>query len=109
MLFILSRCFPRCEARPLLQSELIFTEDGTMRLRKALIAISLTACLYSTLLGMAIPRHLEASDRVKQGRHSLISRPSILPHPKIPRSEPRLSEGSKPLSLVTRVRPAAER
>jgi hypothetical protein len=79
-----------------------------MRLRKGLVAISLAACLGSALLEMAVPRKLDAHDRVKQGRHSLISRPSILPHPKDARSQPTFTKASKPLSLV-RTRPAPER
>lgn len=80
-----------------------------MRLRRCLVLISFTACFCSALPETAIPGQSDASDRLKQGRHSLITRPSVLPHPKVARSEPRLNESSKPLSLVVRTRPAQER
>jgi hypothetical protein len=85
-----------------------FKEDGTMRLRKGLVAISLAACLGSALSEMARAGEMNARDGVKQGRHSLISRPSILPHPKDARSEAAFTNASKPLSLV-RTRPTPAR
>ena len=80
-----------------------------MRLRTSLVLIGLSACFCSALLEAAIPGQVDASDRVKEGRHSLITRPSVLPHPKAARSEPRLSESSKPLSLIAPSRPVPER
>ena len=80
-----------------------------MRPRFGFIALGLTTCLCSTLFQFAMAESLNANDRMKQGRHSLITRPSIMPHPKAPRSEPQPTDVSKPLSLVAPIRPATDR
>ena len=72
-----------------------------MRLRIGLIVLSLTACLCSALLHMAIPGQVNATDRLKQGRHSLIVRPSnpLCASPAL-NARPTATQRTTPPSLV---------
>jgi hypothetical protein len=83
-----------------------------MHPRFTLMTLTLATCLCSTLFQSVMAGPLNANDRIKQGRHSLIARPSIMPimpHPKTPRSADQHPDVSKPLSLVAPIRPATDR
>lgn len=110
MLLILPRDSPGPQGTSIAgTSAELFTEDGTMHHRFTLVGLTLATCLCSTLFQFALAGPLNASDRMKQGRHSLIARPSIMPHSKPPRSETQPAEVAKPLSLVVPIRPATDR
>lgn len=80
-----------------------------MHHRFTLVALTVSTCLCSSLFQFTMAGPLNANDRIKQGRHSLIARPSIVPHSKAPRSDAQPAEVSRPLSLVAPIRPPTDR
>ena len=72
-----------------------------MRLRVGLIVLSLTAYLCSALLHITLPDQANAADSPKQGRHSLIVRPSspLSASPAL-NARPTVTQRSTPPSLV---------
>jgi hypothetical protein len=81
-----------------------------MRLRVGLIVLCLTACFCSALLHMTIPGQVNATDRPKQGRHSLIVRPSspLSASPALD-ARPTVTQRSTPPSLVVPLYSARDR
>jgi hypothetical protein len=81
-----------------------------MRLRIGFIVLSFTLCLCSALIHIAIPGQVTATDKLKQGRHSLIVRPSgALSNNPSWKATPKLAQKAAPLSLVVPVYPTTDR
>jgi hypothetical protein len=81
-----------------------------MRLRIGFIVLSVTLCLCSALIHIAIPRQVTATDKLKQGRHSLIIRPSgAWAAPAALNAAPKVPQRVTAPSLVVPLYPARDR